>query len=188
MLPKLNWWMQSQIKPSVTLAFSSQAKGHQCRGPINPIKYNKLIIHPCMIVILGEFDAPKKLCTLPWMTYRLSFEAISNTSYTNDVGWGCMHRTGQMMLCQSLIYIFSSHPPSAQQASSNKSDIIGWFNDDPQLPFSIHKLALQGAKMGKSVGEWFSPTILCQVLRYFHCLIEKRIGFGIQAASASLHR
>jgi hypothetical protein len=39
-----------------------------------------------------------------WTTYRHQFEAIKPTSYTTDVGWGCMARCGQSILAQALLF------------------------------------------------------------------------------------
>lgn len=39
---------------------------------------------------------------LLWFTYRRDFSEILEWECTNDIGWGCMHRTGQMLLARAL--------------------------------------------------------------------------------------
>jgi hypothetical protein len=40
-----------------------------------------------------------------WFTYRRDFAEIVEWECTSDMGWGCMHRTGQMLLARALTVV-----------------------------------------------------------------------------------
>ncbi|KAG6901665.1 hypothetical protein C0995_009446 [Termitomyces sp. Mi166 len=84
--------------------------------------------------------------------------------WTSDAGWGCMLRTGQSLLANALIHLHLGrdwrrppHPiPTADYATYVQ--ILTWFLDTPEAPFSVHRMALAGKELGKDVGQWFGPS------------------------------
>ena len=84
-------------------------------------------------------DILNRLYQLIWITYRKNFEEINN--YTNDIGWGCMIRTTQMLVGEGLI------------RESNKSNITKLFKDDINSELSIHNMLINN-----DIGKWYGPT------------------------------
>jgi len=111
---------------------------------------------PCFKSFLDAF------ANLLWFTYRKDFPVIENTAYTSDAGWGCMLRTGQMVLGQALI---ASTGNKEGKKESLIPQIVRWFSDTPKgAPYSIHTIAKAGEKYGKNIGEWFGPSTIANVL------------------------
>jgi cysteine protease ATG4 len=42
---------------------------------------------------------------------------------------------------------------------------VSRFLDSPSRPFSIHRIAQTGLMFDKTVGEWFGPATIAQVIR-----------------------
>lgn len=116
-----------------------------------------------------------------WMTYRKDFAmmqiepATASGGYTSDCGWGCMIRSGQMMLAQALVMHFLGrswrYDPDSQIYSTAEDHIhrkiVRWFGDQvsKNSPFSIHAMVELGKSTGKKVGEWYGPGAVAHLLK-----------------------
>ncbi|KAH8383128.1 hypothetical protein KR009_007037 [Drosophila setifemur] len=111
-----------------------------------------------------------------WMTYRREFPTMNGSNYTSDCGWGCMLRSGQMLLAQGLICHFlgrSWRYDSESQLHSTYEDnmhkkIVKWFGDSSSKssPFSIHALVRLGENLGKKPGDWYGPASVSYLLKH----------------------
>jgi cysteine protease ATG4 len=91
-----------------------------------------------------------------YFSYREEFVPLSN-GMTNDIGWGCMVRTGQMMLYETL--------KRNKKFCLKNGNIDILFYDIPTSPFSIHRFTQFGEIHNIPVGSWFSPSSLIITLK-----------------------
>eukprot|EP00850_Spirogloea_muscicola_P023418 SM000354S13413 [mRNA] locus=s354:19165:21305:- [translate_table: standard] len=98
------------------------------------------------------------------------FPALGDAKLTSDAGWGCMLRSGQMMLAQALV----CHTLGRGWRIDDHDEkdvplylaIIQKFVDLPakESPFSVHNLIAVGQAHGLVAGAWLGPYVLCRVL------------------------
>lgn len=109
------------------------------------------------------------------MTYRREFPIMNGSNYTSDCGWGCMLRSGQMLLAQAMICHFLGRgwrwDPESQLHSTHEDNmhrkIIRWFGDNSSKnsPFSIHTLVTLGQDTGKKPGDWYGPSSVSHLMK-----------------------
>ncbi|KAI8901748.1 hypothetical protein BC833DRAFT_576517 [Globomyces pollinis-pini] len=118
---------------------------------------------------LNDIEFLDDFQTRIWCTYRSGFPPILGNSFTTDQGWGCMLRSGQMLLANGYMLHELGRDWRIRQIEEgdwiNYAEIITRFNDSPISPFSIHRIALHGQQLDKQVGEWFGPSTISQVLK-----------------------
>ncbi|RXG67668.1 Cysteine protease ATG4C [Armadillidium vulgare] len=117
-------------------------------------------------------DFKRDFSSLSWFTYRRKFPPLPESNLTTDCGWGCMIRSGQMMMFTGLRRHFLPSDWSFEEEKNDfQSDIykrlMKFFCDDPspKCPFSLHNLILAGHKMKKKAGCWYGPSCVAYMFK-----------------------
>jgi len=111
-----------------------------------------------------------------WLTYRYNFIPLTGAQqykqqYTSDSGWGCMIRSGQMMLAEALLRLelgrawrIVNNDTSYSLAHQN---ILRRFVDAPNVfcDLSIHRIVQIGVRYGKHPGDWYGPETIATVFQ-----------------------
>ncbi|XP_066248613.1 cysteine protease ATG4D isoform X1 [Euwallacea similis] len=106
-----------------------------------------------------------------WLTYRREFPILSGSTYSSDCGWGCMIRSGQMLIAQALVLHFLGrewrYNPEQKETTVYHRKIIKWFGDKPSRnsPLSLHSLVNIGKSLGKKPGDWYGPGLVAHLFR-----------------------
>jgi cysteine protease ATG4 len=102
------------------------------------------------------------------MSFRVRMQNLASPGFTSDAGFGCMIRSGQCILANTLQILRLGREWRWQEHETDKehSDILSLFADDPQAPFSIHRFVNHGAAVcGKYPGEWFGPSAAARCIQ-----------------------
>ncbi|KAG8661491.1 cysteine protease ATG4 isoform X2 [Manihot esculenta] len=99
------------------------------------------------------------------VTYRKGFDAIGDSNFTSDVGWGCMLRSSQMLVAQALLFHHlgrSWRKPLEKPLDHQYVEILHLLGDSEASPFSIHNLIHAGKAYSLAAGSWVGPYAVCR--------------------------
>jgi len=123
-------------------------------------KYTILSVHYARRTAEEEKAYSTRVALLPWMTYRRQFTAIPGYSLCSDAGWGCMHRSGQMLLAEALL---RTQVGDDWTLAEHRRATFTLFADTIEAPLSIHNIALGALPMRKRPGDWIGPNCMAQI-------------------------
>ncbi|KEQ69484.1 hypothetical protein M436DRAFT_13319, partial [Aureobasidium namibiae CBS 147.97] len=131
-----------------------------------------------------------------WLTYRSDFSHIAksaesslstrtwlsqlgnNQGFTSDTGWGCMIRSAQSLLANTLQILELGRDWRKGQQPGAERNLLSLFADDPSASFSIHRFVKHGSEAcGKHPGEWFGPSAAARCIK---ALVDKHSASGLR--------
>ncbi|KAJ5152844.1 cysteine protease atg4 [Penicillium canariense] len=97
---------------------------------------------------------------------RLRSQLMDSQGFTSDTGWGCMIRSGQSLLANTLCILQLGRGWRRGHQPEQESALLAMFADHPDAPFSIHQFVQCGANScGKYPGEWFGPSATARCIQ-----------------------
>ncbi|XP_041832095.1 cysteine protease ATG4D-like isoform X2 [Melanotaenia boesemani] len=97
---------KSKFKSKLVSAWNSVKYGWTLKQKSKFSKSSPLIMFGKFYDLKDEGDKEcfrRSFASLLWLTYRRGFPKLAGCSLTTDSGWGCVLRTGQMLLARGLI-------------------------------------------------------------------------------------
>ncbi|KAK2494797.1 hypothetical protein MC885_012368, partial [Smutsia gigantea] len=116
----------------------------------------------------AEFEDFPETSEPVWILGRKYSLFTGGTGPTSDTGWGCMLRCGQMIFAQALLCRHLGRDwrwTQRKRQPDSYFSVLNAFIDRKDSYYSIHQIAQMGVGEGKSIGQWYGPNTVAQVLK-----------------------
>lgn len=159
---------------SSSLAFDDGSDAPEDRGwpPgfLDDFESKFWMTYRCDFQMIPKSTDPRASSTLS-LSMRIKSQLVDQAGFTSDSGWGCMVRSGQSLLANTMSLQTLGRGWRRGPASDGEKELLAKFADDPRAPYSIHEFVQHGAAAcGKYPGQWFGPSATARCIK---ALVEK---------------
>lgn len=125
------------------------------------------------------------------MTFTVRLRNLADREgFSSDTGWGCMIRSGQSLLANTLIMLQMGRDWRRTKSNAKQDSMVAsLFADSPEAPFSIHKFVEHGASAcGKHPGQWFGPSATASCIKsvFLNPCLQTSLLISLQATRRKL--
>ncbi|KAF6789364.1 Cysteine protease ATG4 [Colletotrichum sojae] len=100
------------------------------------------------------------------LSMRIKSQLVDSSGFSSDSGWGCMIRSGQMLLANAMGTTELGRDWRRGESPQQERKLLSLFADDRKAPYSIHQFVQHGADAcGKYPGEWFGPSATARCIQ-----------------------
>ncbi|XP_061893267.1 cysteine protease atg4da-like [Entelurus aequoreus] len=141
---------RGKLKSKLVSAWNSVKYGWSFKQKSTFSKTSPVIMlgHPYNLSDQGERECfHHSFASLLWLTYRRGIPQLSGCALTTDSGWGCLLRTGQMLLARGLLLHLMP-----QGLTCTISQHV--FKDDMDLPEVRPETSAAGLEKSKGLSKW----------------------------------
>ncbi|KAG6014381.1 hypothetical protein E4U43_006603 [Claviceps pusilla] len=125
--------------------------------------------------VIAKSASPRATAALSLST-RVRSQLVDGDGFTSDSGWGCMIRSGQSLLCNTMAILNLGRGWRRGALPDEERRLISLFADDLRAPYSVQNFVKNGEDLcGKLPGEWFGPSATARCIQELVNLRESHL-------------